>query len=94
MNSPSKQSRYSIAQAAKELGLTQPQLINSLLNKGYLIKRNGQTLPSPSMQKQLLMGATDIPYKVGPVTHHHKKIFITNKGLDFLWGAARQANAV
>ena len=76
-----KNARYSIAEAAKALGMTQPNLINNLLSKGYLIKRSNQTLPSASMQKQLFMGTVDVPYVVGPVTHHHKKIFITGHSL-------------
>ena len=88
-----KNARYSIAEAAKALGMTQPNLINNLLSKGYLIKRSNQTLPSASMQKQLFMGTVDVPYVVGPVTHHHKKIFITERGMNFFWGAARDKSS-
>lgn len=84
--------RYCLKEAAKELGISQGNFILALRRKGILQQKRGELLPSSEMTKKRLMFVKEVPFYVGPVQHTHKKVFITNAGMNFLWGVAREAS--
>lgn len=83
--------RYCLKEAAKELGISQGNFILALRRKGFLQQKRGELLPSNEMIKKGLMHIQHVPFEVGPVQHFHKKVLITNAGMNFLWGVAREA---
>lgn len=84
--------RYCLKEAAKELGISQGNFILALHRKGFLQQKRGELLPSNEMIKKGLMSIQHVPFFVGPVKHYYKKVLITNAGMNFLWGVAREAS--
>lgn len=85
-----RQKRYSLKQAAKELGLKTQDFKRALRKRGFLIEQNGITAASSHMLQKHYMTHTQVPYFVGPVMHTYNKVLITEKGMNFFWSAARE----
>lgn len=80
---------YSLRAAAKQLGMSDKCFKGSLLKKGLIYREQGLLKPSKCMLKNNYMRIGLSTYLVGHQSYQHHKILITEKGLNFLWGAAR-----